>query len=387
MTAKMSRIAKRTYAVSAALAALILSGLPLLVAPSVFAVGGQVTSRSIEMSNATPGAGSVTYNVTFTPVTSETHPDLMVDFCSNNPLIGSSCTATAGTDVPNFSAAAASGWTVTTIGTNRGVILTTSTVSFTGGTPVTVTITGVTNPSNTATFYGRILDYATGGATGHTSDSPGVSYVDYGGTALSTSTVIGITAYVMESLTFCVSGSTITTCGTTTTPSFTIGHTVGSNTILDNTATDVHADYTQTSTNAQHGVIVRMKDTSSTACGGLSSDGGTTCGIAANGTSAATIPAGTAAKFGMCVNPGSANTAAQAPYNDATCATINGSTKYGLDDTSGTSVISTYGSPIFQSTGGINQENDTLNFAATAALTTPAGIYTGNYSLIATGTF
>ena len=369
-----------------ALSLLTVGTVPLLLMQ--VADAAQVASRSIELSDSSSGATGVTYAVTFTPATSITHPDVIIDFCSNSPIIGDSCTATAGTDTPNFSGASAGGsWTLTTIGSNRGVKLTTTTVSFTSGTPVTITLTGVTNPTAIGTFYGRILTYTTGGAGTNTSASPG-SFTDYGGVALSTANVIAITAKVIESLTFCVSGSAITTCGTTTSPNLTIGHTIGSNTILDNTATDTAKAYAQTSTNAQSGVTVRMKDTSSATCGGLSSNGGSSCAIPAVGATAATIPAGTA-KFGACVVAGSANTTAAVPYNDTsgTCATPGATTKYGLDDTSGTSVISTFGSPIFSSSGALNQENDTMTFAATASLTTPAGIYTGNYALIATGTF
>jgi hypothetical protein len=52
-----------------------------------------------------------------------------------------------------------------------------------------------------------------------------------------------------------------------------------------------------------------------------------------------------------------------------------------------TNLESTYGSVIFTSTGPLVNENDTLTFGATAANVTPAGIYTGNYTLVATGKF
>jgi hypothetical protein len=47
----------------------------------------------------------------------------------------------------------------------------------------------------------------------------------------------------------------------------------------------------------------------------------------------------------------------------------------------------TYGSQLFHATGAVLKENDDVKFAATAQLTTPAGIYSANYSMIATGTF
>jgi hypothetical protein len=183
---------------------------------------------------------------------------------------------------------------------------------------------------------------------------------------------------VEETLTFCVSGSPITSCGTTTSPSFAIGHTVGGTTILNTSAVDTNSIYTQTSTNAQSGIVVRLKNTSSATCGGLSMNGGTSCPIPAAGAAAITLSAGTA-DLGLCITPGSANTTATAPYNTAGC------TKYGLDDTSGTSVLATYGSPLFSSSGALNQENDTLTWAAAASPLTPAGNYTTIYSVVCTG--
>jgi hypothetical protein len=56
-------------------------------------------------------------------------------------------------------------------------------------------------------------------------------------------------------------------------------------------------------------------------------------------------------------------------------------------DGGASSVLGTFGSSIISSTGALLSETDSLNFAATATNTTIAGIYTANYSLIATGTF
>ncbi|MBL8121257.1 hypothetical protein JNM87_00720, partial [Candidatus Saccharibacteria bacterium] len=48
---------------------------------------------------------------------------------------------------------------------------------------------------------------------------------------------------------------------------------------------------------------------------------------------------------------------------------------------------STYGDPIAASSAPVSRINNNLVFAATPSLTTPAGIYTGNEILIATGVF
>ena len=92
----------------------------------------------------------------------------------------------------------------------------------------------------------------------------------------------------------------------------------------------------------------------------------------------------------MCVQAGAGVTASQ-PYN-GTCTSTPATDTVGFNDSSNGSwntkdLFSTYGSPIFTSAGPLNGINDTLEFAATAANTTPAGIYTANYVLVATGTF
>jgi hypothetical protein len=350
-----------------------------------------ITSRSIEMSNSTPAATGVTYTLTFTPITAETTTGaIIVDFCSDTPIIGATCAFTP-TSVPTVSSATSSAGTISYPGSNGHTIEVTGLTWTTS--PFTITFTNVTNPSTTASFYARVLTYSTtanangyvpatttGGAT-----TTG-TYVDSGGVALSTAQVINITAKVMEQLTFCVSGTTISTCASTTTPNVALGH--GTPVVLDSLGVYTADAYTQTSTNAGTGVTVRMKDTSSTTCGGLSSNGGTSCGIPASNTTgpdtAQTMTAGTAA-FGMCVLAASANTTAVAPYNGASCNTSG--TTYGMDDYSATDVRTTYGSSIITSSGPLNAENDTLDFAATASLTTPAGAYAATEDLICTGVF
>jgi hypothetical protein len=136
----------------------------------------------------------------------------------------------------------------------------------------------------------------------------------------------------------------------------------------------------QTSTNAQNGIIVRMKNSNS--CGGLSNDGGTTCNIAPVGSTAATINPGTA-EFGLNVASSSGGIGTESP-----AAPYSTAGEYGMDNTSAPdNVTSTYGSEIAFTSGAVSNVNNTLTFAATAANTTAAGIYTANMDLIATGTF
>ncbi len=354
---------------------------------------GQVTSRSIAMSSSAPSASSVTYTVTFTPATSITHPDVILDFCSNDPLIGDSCTATAGTDVPNFSSAAASGWTVTTIGSNRGIKLTTSTVNFTAATPTTITVTGVTNPSATNYFYGRILTYLTGGAGANTSVSPG-TYQDYGGVALTTTSNISITSKVFETLSYCVFQSS---CGTP--PALTLGDATTGALSVTSAYVNSNAQYT-IATNAGSGAAVVMRGTTlcrsgtPSNCNTGSASQYTITGI---GGTSATSSVGSE-QFGFCVNTTGATggLAAQAPYNDTinncnsglTTGTYSGTSKFGFNDTTSTGgTNNATGSSVMTSTGAISSYTGTFSFLGNIAATTEAGIYTTSLNTVATGTF
>lgn len=350
---------------------------------------GQVTARSITMSSSAPSATAVTYTVTFTPATSLTHPDVILDFCSNDPLIGDSCTATAGTDVPNFTSAAASGWTVTTIGSNRGIKLTTGSVNFTAATPTTITVTGVTNPSNTASFYGRALTYTTGGAGANTSASPG-SYTDYGGIALSTTSNISITSKVFETLSYCVFQSS---CGTP--PALTLGDPTTGALSISNAYANSNAQYT-IATNAGSGVNVTMTGTTLCRPGGTCTTGANAFTISAMTTNAAKSIG--SEQFGMCINsnslPSGVTVATQ--YKDSTAANCNsistgtyaGSSTFGFNDSaSAGGTNNAAGSQILSSTGSISSYTGTFTFLGDIAAATEAGIYTTSLNTVATGTF
>jgi hypothetical protein len=368
-----------------------------------FPVGGPLVGRQITMSSSkhiTPGNTSVSYRVAFLPASDYNLQGIIVDFCNSasTPIIGdSTCTAptgfTVGTPTVNFSPGDTGytnlgngdgTWTTSSLNSGRTLKLEnngTNGVALDDGnaTRYAFTLTTATNPSTLGTFYARIITYTndTGDIDSYAPGTEGSTQAqDYGGIALSTVERINITAKVQETLTFCVSEADPSPgCAGTSTPDLTLGH--GPNEILDDTATDTDVAFMQASTNAQSGLSIRMKN--SNACGGLSRNGGTTCDIAARGATAGTIPAGTTAYFGMYVTPGAGVTAV-APYNA-------GTTDYGMDTTAGVGVTSTYGSQIATSAGPLNNIESTLTYAATATATTPAGLYSADMTIIATGTF
>jgi len=405
MRTTFHRLSRALY-VAAALAVGAVAFLPALE-QTVFA-GAQVGSRSIEMSNSTPSANNVTYHVQFNSQTTGNTGGIVVQFCGDSPLIGStSCTTTAAADanvtaspaVSNQSSTA--GCNISTFTTVAALSTNNTAVEISNATPVNFTtsnctisfdITTVTNPTNVATFYARIYTFASqANANAYTVAGGGGTYVDYGGIALSTVSQINITATVQETLTFCVNASSIGNgCTSLTTPvSITIGS--GSPAVLHTTG-DATQAFTQLSTNASGGATVRMKATNACNNGGLTTappdSSGGCLSIPGLGNTAVVFTAGTA-NWGMCVAPGSGITADN-NYKDtgsgSNCpATFNAAADYGMD---GASLVSTYGDPIYSTTSGaVSNSNSALTFAAQAGNTTPAGIYQGAEILIATGTF
>ena len=361
---------------------------------SNFASAGTFQARSIKMSNSTPSATSVQYDLTVTPQATGNVLGIVIEFCDNSPILGdSTCTATAGTDVPNVGSAALSGWTLDGASTNNRAIFTIGSNSWTNGTPVTLSITGITNPSNvgsSGTFYARVASYDTAAkAQGYTTSNPSAvgAPVDTGGFALSTAARLTVTAKVQEKLTFCVyTGANCAAGGTAVT--------LGSSGVLDETQAYNNADAKfDVYTNAQSGVVVRAK-TFATPGHTLTSGGNS---ITAIGGTAAASNQGTE-QYGFCVATSGGSVTAVAPYtgveggsgtcaDDLTTGTYNqGSTltRFALD-TAATS--STFGDDIASSSAATATTVGTLNFLANVGITTEAGIYTNDIALIATSTF
>lgn len=306
-------------------------------------------------------------------------------------------------------------------------------------------IVGVTNPSSVApqgtslpagTFYARMYTYADSAATGYTSvtntgpSSGPTAIVDYGGIALATASTVTISARVQEQLSYCVTSapnSTWTDCSDNTVgsnlPSLKIGHGSATSPYLDDQQVDASTVYTQLSTNATQGAIINMRNSNLT-CGGLSADAGATCAIPPINAGAATVGGspmtpGTAA-FGLSVGIGTNHDASSKgsvspdskyynaahtsqTINPANQASVNPDLYFGMDNTTATAstgstgplspytyngaVTGLFGSTIAKSPGPTYRIDQLLTFAAAASLTTPAGIYTANITLVATGTF
>ena len=392
------QLLRRSGAGVAALALMVGTAIPAFVASRASAA--QLIDRSLQMSDSgasggtiTSGVGSgtgVSYKLTFT--TTAAMQSMVVDFCDNTPLIGdSTCTNPTGFDSSSATLTANGTWSLTA---GQYLWQLTNTSSQAAGT-FTFEVNGITNPSTqNHSFYMRITSYAN--ATYGTYVSPGSpgNYVDYGGVALSTATPITVTARVMETLSLCTSAAALTNAGdcvSASVPSIILGHTT--NNVLTADAIDKTNVYSQISTNAANGyaLYLRASNTSCTSAspstavgGGLSKDGGTTCGIPAiNNGSATPITlqdgqtTGNAA-FGARVTNGVASTGGVGA-NTAITRWNPTAGQYLMDvSTSNDNVVSTYGSKIAETSGAnpkqANGVNNTLTFAATAAAVTPAGI-------------
>jgi hypothetical protein len=352
-----------------------------------FASADQVTSRSIQLSSASVNATAVSYTVNFTAT--KAAGAFVLDFCSDSPVIGQACAAPTGFNASTV-ATATSGFTIGTLTTpaNNKIAVT---GAMTAGQNVSVVLTGIANPTAAGPLYARIVTYTNAtDAAGYTSANPDVvaAHIDDGGVAMDITPTVGVSGAVLESMTFCVSAALITDdCITTTPPVLKLGEPVGTTTALDSTHLSTGDLYTQISTNATSGAVVNLKSNAA-GCGGLiNSSNPSGCYILP--ALKADFAAGTA-KFGVKVvatadtgtAPGGVFEAVAASGYNATTYALN----YAAADASG--ITSTFGDPLLD-TGGApaNGKNMQLTFGASVSNATPAGNYSADLGMIATGKY
>lgn len=362
----------------------------------------QVQTRSIQMSNSAVGATSVEYTIKFNVATTSTSPTvkgILIDICSNSPIVGVACTAptnfnwttsptpsiTSGT----IGANSLTTWSAAKPANNTFTLTNATGVTTTAGNTVTIVLSGVTNPSQLGTFYGRMITFSDTTAvssynSGNGIDWPG--YVDYGGVALSTTNNLIISAKVQEQLTFCVYNSG-TNCASGTMAAINLP--TDPDTALNSltTATNNTSKF-GLSSNALGGVTVKMKGFNPANPAGAAystlTSGTFTITPYGNGNGVCTANNATDSveQFGMKITAGAGITAAT-PY---ACS----AGQYGWDSTGNVNtdnVTSPYGDTVATTTGPQAEAQSTLEFAAKSALTTEAGLYTIGLNFIATGTY
>lgn len=332
-----------------------------------------ISTRSIELGSSTKSNPNTSYKVTFTTSASAASTGAFaLDFCTTS-VVNTTCTEPAGINTENVSGV---GGTATPTNSNKGVKVV-LTEAAEASEEVEVTLSGITNPSATGVMYARIVTYTDGDAdTGeggqyyYTSPSSVGTHLDDGSVALTITDGFSVNGSVLESLTFCVANNadTIETgcTGTLTAPDITLGA-GGVLTLAPNEG----SLKTQVSTNAVSGVVVSLKN--STLGGGLARPGVTSdITPLTTATTDQTFPTGTA-KFGLKLGN----------LNGATVGSGYSATEYYLSS----DVTSPYGSPVYSAAGPVSDATADLTFAATMSNTTPAGNYSAQLSLIATGTF
>jgi len=378
----------------------------------------QITSRSILMSSGNPAdtANSVTYQIRFTAASSYTVKAIVVDFCSNDPVIGdATCTAPTGFDVggttptivtssvtdPTLTTTlGASGWTGA--GTNlitgsqyRTLTITNSTgVALTSGTSVvSFDMTNVTNPTTVGTFYARILTYTTT-TTGYSPGSEG-SYSDYGGVALSTAAVITITSKVSEQISFCVY---VGSCGTAANILLGDSHDVLSTSAPTTAAGPTYGVFYSLSTNAAHGVVVYVKGSTLTsgantipAAGSrfiYNTTGTDFFGLCSYNSSVSVGSAPTVASYYDGTGDGTGTCAANTTDDNTTASltSIGTAPNYTTFGFNATNTATTYGDQL----SSISAPGSSINAVVLAAgvnVTQADGIYTTKLELIAVGSY
>jgi len=382
-----------------AVAALVLATVTPGLVPA-FASAAQLTERSVALSNSSKEMTGVTYTVTFTP--QEDAKAVVFDFCSDSPLLGSDCTAPDGFTVAG--AATNGGFTRTTGGSNdANTAIYTGTITAPG--PVSVNIDHVTNPDDAGTLYVRIATYdgvdesaAATLAKAYASTAIGTT-VDEGAAAVSITDTIGVSAAVLESMTFCVAGNVINedNCKASDdedapialeAPTLKLGEDNGGVVALDSTVISSGNIYTQLSTNAAGGAVVNLK--SGNDCGGLMRATAEDCDIVAANETVGAVTAGQA-RLGVKVNPTGDTAGAFGTlriYNPGTAFYNITDFKLNYASNGSSGVTSAFGDPILDTADGpASNKNATISFGASVSPQTPAGLYSNDYSLIATGKY
>lgn len=351
-----------------------------------FASAAQVTERSIALSSSSADAGSVSYQVNFTAT--QTAGAFVVEFCDDTPLIGEACNPPDGF-VASAAASVTSGVTAVTGSTNKFVV----TKPLTAGT-VSVDVTGIHNPTAAGPLYARIVTYDSDtNANLYQSEDLGSGVKDEGSVAISITNTVGVSGAVLESMIFCVSGETINAncvgggaaAPNLAPPTLKLGKDTNGVVALDSSDVYNGTIYSQISTNAVNGAIISLKS-SAAGCGGLiNSSKPDDCYIVPAGITG-DITAGQA-KFGLKLGAD----VTDATNGDLKAASTNySSTAYRLNyvDGDASGVTGPYGDPILNTNSKpANNLDMPLTFGASVSNNTPAGNYSADLSLVATGKF
>lgn len=380
----------------ATLAALVVATLGQGLLPAL-ASADAITVRSVALSSASTSASNVSYTVNFTTSAKAAAGAFVIQFCSNTPLMGETCDAPSGMNAAGATTSGGATISTNTAATANKVVVDDTMATSTA---VSVELAGITNPSAAGPLYARIATYAddTAAASYSTDGTTTGTTIDEGNVAISITDTVAVSGAVLESMTFCVAGGASAIAANCnggnyaglTAPTLKLGNDDGNGVVSLSSANLSTAPLqTQISTNATSGAVISLKS-SAAACGGLTLAGSpssqTNCYIKPSTSSGFTAGS---AFFG--VKTAAADTDANGTIQPH--GTYGASNYYmGFDATHPTApengVTSAYGDPILDTDGApANNKNMQLTFGASVANNTPAGNYSADLSLIATGTF
>ena len=349
----------------------------------VVASAAQLTQRSIALSSSSASAKDVTYKINFSSTGAA--GAFVVDFCQNSPVVGQACASPAGFDATDVSTQT-SGFAVNAIDSNTVRVV----ADIEANDTIEVDLKGIDNPTSSGSLYARIVTYdLAANASEYTSGSLGEGVVDDGGAAIYINNTVGVSGAVLETITFCVSGEAISAdCGGVVDPVVTLGETVGDTKALIATALSQGSIYTQISTNAASGAVVSLKS-NALGCGGLMRAGApTACDISPALKTGVTAGE---ARFGLkTTDPvDSEGVTAVGTLQPVVASGYNKNSfvlNWILGDATG--VTSVFGDPFLDTAGApVNNKNMQIIFGASVSNNTPAGSYSADLSLIATGKF
>jgi hypothetical protein len=172
----------------------------------------QITNRGIVLSSNAVSASPVTHTVSFAYNSSSNIGSVVIEYCTNTPLIGQFCAIPAGLDTSAATLSAQSGETGFSIHPStllsQNKIIITRPASAVTPQQSSYAFGNITNPSAPMTYFVRVTTHASNDGTG--------AYTDYGGMAFHTADDYDVQAFVPPRLEFCVGVSIPTDCNSAT---------------------------------------------------------------------------------------------------------------------------------------------------------------------------
>lgn len=315
----------------------------------------QLTTRKLTLGSSAIST-STTHKFDFTTATTGNVGSIKFEYCTT---ASGACSVPSGLTTTGATLSAQSGATGFSINatSNGAPYITRSAASIAASTPLSYTLSSVTNPSSVnTTFYVRISTYASTDTTG--------SAVDSGAVASSTANQITVSASVDETLTFCTgtSGITSSSCAGATGTSVNLGS-------ITPSATGSGTSQIGVSTNGSTGYALTVTGTT------LTSGSNTIAALASQ-----TASTQGSNQFGLNLRDNATPNVGTDPAGSGSAApTANYNTADQFRFVTGDSVASAAASDAFRLF--------TVSYIANVAGNTPAGTYSTALTYVATATF